>query len=500
MFIAGLDVGSTNVKITVMNRNGEIAHYGYRDYPSNRNVEAHEINVVDIWEAAKILLKDAMAAVPQLSAVGITSFGESMAILDADGEVLFPAMMYTDPRGTEEVELLRERLGDDFICATAGTNAYPMYSLPKLMWIKKHRPDVYEKTQHICLISDYLIFKLTGERKIDYALAARTMGLDIRKKEWSPEIFEAAGICKSLFSQPVPAGTYAGRILPDVAAELGISNELKIVVSCHDQAAAAVGANVMRAGIATDGCGTLQCMTPVFSILPEGRTLQDNQYAIVPFLREDTYCTYAFSFVGGSLTKWFVSHFATAYEAEAAETNESIYQVLEQKMTDEPTGILVLPHFAGAGTPYMDTQSKGAFVGMTLHHTPADMFKAIMEGIAYEMRINMERLKNSGVQINELHATGGCAKSKLWLQLKADILGVPITRMSTDEAGTIGGIMLTGVATGVYADLDEAAKMLVQPLDTYYPRADMQAKYDKHYQRYSRLYDAIRPLAEDSEE
>lgn len=494
MAIGGLDIGSTGAKITVMNQNGKLLYSGYQDYPVARNVSAHEVDAEDIWEVVKSLLKEAAVEAPELSAIGITSFGESFVLLDGKGEVLLPTMMYTDPRGEAEADQLQIKLGDDFIKTTAGVASHPMYSLPKLMWIRDNEPGVFAETRRVCLIADYLVFKLTGRHLIEYSLAARTMGLDIRTKKWNPDIFKAAGINPGLFGELVPSGTDAGSILPEIAEELDLSRELRVVLCCHDQVAAAVGSNVIKPGIATDGGGTVQCMTPVFTSIPQDSILQDNHYSVVPFLGENTYCCYAFSFTGGSLVKWFVDNFAAEYRLDAAQKNMTIYQLMEGQMRDEPTGILVLPHFSGAATPYMDTGSKGAFLGLELTHSPIEVFQSIMEGISYEMRINVEKLAEGGIIIEGLNATGGCAKSKLWLQMKADILGVPVTRMSVDEAGTLGGIILTGVAVGVYKTLEEASETLIRTLEVYLPRKEKQKEYEKHFQRYRKLYETIRPL------
>ena len=496
MIIGGLDIGSTGAKITVMDHYGQSLFTSNSEYKSYQRTDigVHEINAEDIWDAVKTILRKAVEAVRGISAIGITSFGESFALIGDNGEVLSPSMMYTDPRGANEAAALAEILGSDFICATAGTAAHPMFSLPKLMWIKANNPEIYTKTQYIFLIGDYLAYKLTGRRLIDYSLAARTMGFDIRAKKWSEDIFEAAGINPSLFSEPAPTGSIAGTVLPAIAAELGLPNELQIVICGHDQVAAAVGSGVMREGIATDGGGTVQCMTPVFSHIPEGRAMQDYHYSIVPFLKEDSYCCYAFIFTGGSLIKWFIDNFAAQYRGGAAQAGVSVYEYIEAMMNAAPTGILTLPHFAGAATPYMDVNSRGAFVGLELTHTPADLYKSIMEGIAYEMRINMERLSEGGIIIRGLNATGGCAKSRLWLQMKADILGIPISRMNTDEAGTIGGIMLTGSAVGAYAGLEAAANTLMHTVETFHPNVRMHERYEKHYRRYKKLYEAIRPL------
>jgi len=492
--IGGLDIGSTGAKITVVGADGAMLHGGYRDYPVSRGEGAHELHGDAIWDAVKELLREAAGAAPSMSAVGITTFGESFTLLDGNGGVLMPSMLYTDPRGAEESAELREAVGYPRVCSIAGGAPQSMYSLPKLMWVRKRRPELLEKTKYICLIEDFLGYRLTGRRLIDYSLAARTMGFDIKNKRWSGEIFGAAGIDPGLFSEPVPSGTAAGPVLPEIAAELGVSPDLQIVLCCHDQVAAAAGSGVLRPGEATDGAGTVQCVTPVFAGIPGGGVLYDNHYALVPFLRDNTYCTYAFSYTGGSLIKWFIDTLAGKEKAEAKARGLSVYDYLESFMEDEPGDILALPHFAGAATPYMDGGAKGAFVGLGLTTRIGQMYRACMEGIAYEMAVNAEKLKEGRIEIKNLRATGGCAASRLWLQMKADILDIPVTRMSVDEAGTVGGIMLTGVATGVYESLESAAEILVRPLETFYPRADMHEKYMKIYERYKKLYYALRPL------
>ena len=494
MNIGGLDVGSSGAKITVVNQKGKKLFTGSREYPVERSAETHEINADDVLEAVEELLREAAAKVKGITAVGVTSFGESFVVLDKEDRALLPIMMYTDPRGQQEADTLRERLGAEFICETAGTSPHPMYSLPKLMWIRNNKPEVFSQIKKVCLIGDFIVYMLTGKRLIDYSLAARTMGLDIRKLEWSKDIFKAAEIDMYMFSEPVRSGTTAGVVLPEVARELGVPNDMKVVVCCHDQVAAAIGAGAVYAYLTADGGGTVQCITPVFQKIPEGEFLQKNHYPIIPFAGYNTYCTYAFMFTGGALLKWFANQFADHYQQLSKESGKTVYQLMDEKISDHPTGILVLPHFAGAATPYMDTGSKGVIAGLDLSHTPVDIYQAIMEGIAYEMRINVERLAEGGIIVDALFATGGCAKSEQWLRMKADILGMPVTGMDIDEAGTVGGIMLTSVAAGACDDLYVATRVFVQPNESYLPRKDVHKEYDRHYQRYRLLYNAVRPL------
>lgn len=490
MALAGLDIGSTGAKLTVTDDTGNILHTGYKDYPVSRLAHAHEVDANEIWNTVKTLLRD-IGGISGITGLGVTSFGESFVLLNEDDEVLLPTMMYTDPRGEIQTRQLERILGAESIAEIAGTLPHSMFSLPKLMWVAQELPDVFLQVRRVCLIADFIVYQLTKTHIIDYSLASRTMGFDINTLEWSQSIFDAAGIDSALFGEPVPSGTKAGRIDPDIAKQLGLTSNLWVVLCGHDQIAACVGSNLVTPGCAANGAGTVECITPIFKDVPANAALQKRNFAVLPFLDSSRYCCYAFSFTGGSLMNWFIAQLASGtIKAEDA----NIYKELENASGDAPTGILVLPHFAGAATPYMDNGSKGAFLGLELSHTKADLFSAIMEGITYEMKINIEKLAEAGVQISELHTSGGCARSEKWLQMKADILGIPVTRLCTEEAGTIGCILLTGVATGRYSDVEQAANTLAKPMHTYTPRASMHNDYSAHYARYQQVYKAVRPL------
>lgn len=498
MAIGGLDIGTTGAKITVVGDTGGVLYAGYLDYPVSRKTDMHEVDAKEIWKTVRALLSEAAKAVSQITAVGVTSFGESFVLTDENGEALLPTMLYTDPRGSEEANRLRELLGDDAVFATTGTTPHPMYTLPKLMWVKNHRPEIFDKAKYVFLIADYIVFQLTGERKIDYSLAARTLGFNIRDFCWSREMFMAAELDESIFSSPVPSGTAAGTLRKRLSAEFGLPEDVKIVICGHDQVTAAVGSGVTSPGHAANGAGTVECVTPVFRKIPEGDGMQKGNYPIVPFLGNGLYCCYAFLFTGGSLLSWFIRRFIGGQAESLQKDGKSVYKTLESQMNDAPTGILVLPHFAGAATPYMDTGSKGAFVGLTLAHTSADLYRAVMEGIVYEVRINLDRLNAGGVPVKSLNACGGCARSERWLQMKADILGIPVNRLGNDEAGTMGGIMMTAIAEGMFQSLDEAAREMISVSASFEPRREMHERYMEHYARYQKLYGAVRSLMTDA--
>lgn len=495
MKIAGLDIGTTGCKLTVFDEDGVWLGKAYRDYPVRRAVGGHEIDVSAIMGGVYAVIVEMAAQHPDLAGIGVTSFGETFVMTDELGTPLHPAMLYTDPRGGLECRELAERLGEKHIAEITGLRPHEMYSISKMMWIKKNHPEVYEAARHIFLIEDYVVWHLTGISQIDYSLATRTMAFDINTLVWSREIFDAAGIDMSLLSKPVPTGTSAGTVTPAIAQKTGLSPSTQIVSVSHDQVAAAVGAGAFDSDLAVDGAGTVECLTPIYDSVPDVETMYNGYFSIVPYVIPGKYVAYAFSYTGGALVQWFVDNLAKEEARIAKKMAIPVNQLLEEEYArDEPTGLLVLPHFAGAATPYMDTGSRGAIIGLTASTTAAELYRACLEGVAYEMRLNAEALAGSGVHYERLNATGGGARSKVWMQIKADVLNVPITALKTADAGTVGSAMLTGTAIGMFPDLEDAAAHMVEETATYYPRPEMHKQYTKIYERYKRLYQAVRPL------
>ena len=485
MKIAGLDIGTTGCKLTVFDENGAQLGKAYRDYPVRRAISGHEIDISTMMESVYAVIEEMAAQYPDIGGIGVTSFGETFVMVNEAGEPLHNAMLYTDPRGAEECAELTEKLGADHIAQVTGLAPHEMYSISKMMWIKRHQPEVYAAAKRIHLIEDFVVWHLTRKAQIDFSLATRTMAFDIHALTWSREVFEAAGIDVSLMSEPVPTGTSAGTITLAAAQRTGLNTDCVIVSVSHDQVAAAVGAGAFDGSIAVDGAGTVECLTPIYDSIPEIPVMAKGFFSVVPYVVPGKYVAYAFSYTGGALIQWAMEIFGKG------ETNESMEKAYGK---DEPTGLLVLPHFAGAATPYMDTGSKGAILGLTTATTAADIYCACMEGVAYEMRLNYEALEGSGIRFEKLNATGGGARSKLWMQMKADVLNLPITALKTVDAGTVGSAMLTGIAVGLFTDLNDAATHMVQEMETYYPREDMHEKYMKIYERYKSVYNAVRPL------
>lgn len=493
MKIAGLDIGTTGCKCTVFDTRGNYVDKAYRDYPVKRDVSGHEIDISAIMDGVYGVISDMVEKHSDIMGIGVTSFGETFVMVDEEGNPLHPAMLYTDPRGGEECQELVDKLGAKRISEITGLRPHEMYSIPKIMWIKKHMPKIYSCAKKILLMEDYVVYHLTGKSQIDYSLATRTMSFDIRSLTWSKEIFDAAGIDVNLMSNPVPTGTVAGKISQNARKKTGLGQNTKVVSISHDQVAAAIGAGAFDETLAVDGAGTVECLTPIYDSLPPADAMYEGYFSVVPYVISGKYVAYAFSYTGGALIQWCVDTLAKKEKELAKEQGISVNELLEGNYS-EPTGILVLPHFAGAATPYMDTGSKGVIVGLRVDTSVSEIYQACMEGVVYEMLLNIEYLKDSGIKFKMLHATGGGANSQVWMQMKADVLNIPITALKTVDAGTVGSAMLTGIVIGCFKDLEDAAIHMVEKKKVYYPRAEMHEKYKKIYERYGKLYQAIRPL------
>ncbi|VBB04933.1 Hypothetical protein LUCI_0139 [Lucifera butyrica] len=500
MSIGGIDIGTTGCKCTVYDEAGVFLAQSYQEYDLSRNAGEHELDPLVVWDSVQKVLSDIAPKCGALQAIGVTSFGETAVLLDEFDHPLINSMLYTDTRGEKECKELCGLLGAKRIGGITGVKPHPMYTLPKLMWVKKNRPEIFEQVKRIVLFEDYIVYMLTGKTQIDYSLASRTMAFDINALQWSDEILSKAGIDKNLFSEVVPSGTRAALIKREWAEKLGLSNYITIVSGCHDQVAAAIGVGALEKGVAVDGAGTVECITPVLNTLPKNRFLFEGNYAVVPHAQQGSYVCYAFSFTGGALLKWYRDNLAKAEAAAAITRGENPYESFNRKVKEKPSGILILPYFAGAATPYMDPKATGAIVGLSLETTSEDIYQGLMEAVAFEMLVNIEWLRKAGIEIQRLLATGGGASSQEWLQLKADILNIPITAMEAKEAGTLGCIMLAGTACGIYKDLKAAARLFVRETKTFIPCQERHKVYRELYQKYKKMYTAIRKITAELEE
>lgn len=489
MSLVGIDVGTTGCKAVCFDTNGHSLAYAYTEYGRRNSSNICEIIPEEIFSAVLSVLARLVAQCrPQdIKAIAVSSFGESFVAVSRLGQAIHNAILLTDPRGREECEELITRLGADRIMASTGVKPHPMYSASKLMWLMRRKPDEFKKLWRVFLIEDYVLWKLGAEPCIDPAVASRTMLFDVIQKRWDAGLLDAVGINQAVLSTPVPPGAVVGRLSSSVSSLTGLPGQALLVMGSHDQICACVGSASGLPGKAVYGMGTSECVTPVFGRPVMDQGFLENNYACVPHAVGGYYATYAFNTSGGSLISWFKGNFAKHLERAAGGPGESVYQILERGAAVRPSPVMVLPHIAGTGTPDLDPLARGAILGLSLDSSLEDIYRAVLEGVAFEMRYNLEHLERFGVSVSELRAVGGGARSRLWLQIKATVLGCKIVTLDLDEAGAAGAAIFAGIAAGEYASANEAAVLFAREKETFVPEHALRAHYNERYNHYKAM-------------
>ena len=402
-------------------------------------------------------------------------------------------MVSSDTRALDYVTAWPRQFGQDRLYRITGHTAYPMYSLFKLLWLKDNRPQIFSEATKFLCFEDLLGFRLGLDPVMAWPLAGRTMFFDVTSHQWSQEILDAVGLPAQKLARPLQSGKIAGKLNLKIARQLGLSDGVFLVAAGHDQPCGALGAGVTEPGVAMYATGTVECITPAFPKPVFTEELRKNNLCTYDHTVAGMYATVAFSLTGGNILRWFRDQFGAAELAQAQKTGANAYELLLKAAGDKPSSLLVLPYFTPSGTPYFDTETRGAILGLRLSTTRGEVIRALLEGVALEMRLNLQILQESGCQIQQLRAIGGGAKSSTWTQLKADVLAKPICVLDITEAGCLGAAMLARAA-----DANESVKTLAAAwtkiVDVKHPRPEYAEHYQNRFEQYRQLYPVLRDL------
>ncbi|MCJ7624271.1 MAG: FGGY-family carbohydrate kinase, partial [Anaerolineaceae bacterium] len=362
------------------------------------------------------------------------------------------------------------------------------------MWLKEHEPQIWKNADKFLLYEDFIINKLTGIPVISKCLASRTQMYDLEKEQWSEKMLNFLELDKSRLAEDRPSGDPVGKMKPDLAEELGFKTLPLIAVGGHDQACGALGAGLTKPGLAMVSTGTAEVVEVSMDSTHLNDTLFRGNMSVYLHTFPGLYVVMTLNQSGGFMLRWFRDTFCQ-FEQETAESQGGdAYDFVMKGAGPEPSPILMLPHLAGSGTPLFDTLSKGAVVGITFATTKTDFAKAILDALTMELRLNLEVLKDGGITIDEIRAIGGGAKSELWLQLKADVIGISVAAPEVTEAAGMGAAILAGVAAGVFPDTAAAIDSHLKIKKIYTPNPDIKALYDERYHLYKKLYPAVKEI------
>lgn len=493
MSYLGLDIGTTGCKALVFDEQGRPLASAYREYPVLAPQEGWaELDSERVMRACLEVVREAAgaAAGDPVCGLGVSSQGEAFTPLDAQGRLLGNGMVSSDARARTLCETWGREFGREKLYRLTGHTVHPMFTLFKLLWLREQRPEIWNQTAQ-CLCYEDLFHKRLGlDPAIGWSLAGRTMLFNVLTHAWDAEILAAVGLRPDQLARPLPSGAKAGVIPAVVARSLGLPDGVVVVTGGHDQICGALGAGVTTEGMAMYATGTVECITPAFLKPVFSPELYQSNLCTYDYTMGGLYTTVAFSLTGGNLLQWFRDEWSAAEVAEAARAGRNAYELILEQMPETPSGLLVLPYFTPSGTPYFDTDTKGAILGLRLTTHKRDVLRALLEGVAFEMRLNLDILRRSGVPIRELRAIGGGARSRRWTQLKADVLHTPITTVRVPEAGCLGTAMLAKAAvTG--ESLAAMVGAWVQTDQVVQPDPERAAFYDRQFDTYRRLHPAL---------
>jgi xylulokinase len=489
--LLGIDVGTTACKAVAFDAAGRVLAAAAREYPLLTRAPGWvELDADGVWAAVTATVREVNAALDDpVVALAVSAQGEAVTPVAADGTFLAPSQVTFDTRAVAQSERLEAAFGRERLMRITGHPPHPMYTIAKVMWWAQHEPELVERTWKFLCYGDLVSWRLGGEAAIDTTMAARTQAFDVERCRWSEEIFTVAGIAPAKLPAVVPPGTPVGRVEGGLAREMGFVGEPLIVAGGHDQACGAFGAGVAD-GEAMFAIGTTVCLAPVFARREEG--LIGTNYPCYPHVVPGAWITLAGNFTGGSLLRWFRDTLGEPELHRAAATGADVYDLYTTTAGDEPSPLLVLPHFGGSGLHDSDPLSKGAVVGLTFGTTRGQIVRALLEGVMFEMALNREALARAGIEIATAVATGGGSRSDRWLGIAADVLGIPVRRSAQPEAACWGAARLAGEGAGLVPP-DVAVG---EPAETavFHPDPARSGYYRERLPLFRELYRALRPL------
>jgi xylulokinase len=478
--LIGLDVGTGGARAVAVDNSGEIVAEASSEYPLHTPRPGWtEQDPEDWWTGAKeVLARVASEAGDELAGIGLTGQMHGSVFLDASDKVVRPALLWNDQRTQAQCDWITQAVGAQRLISIAGNPALTGFQAPKIVWLRDEEPEEYSRVSRVLLPKDYVRLRLTGEHATDASDASGTLLLDVRARDWSGEILDALEIPHEWMPRVYEGPENTGALRESVAEELGLPPGIPVAAGGGDNAAAAVGTGIVEPGLVNSSVGTsgvLFAPTDEFKPDPSGRL-----HAFCHAVPGAYHLMGVTLSAGGSLSWW--------REALGGDFDELVGAASDVPPGAE--GLVFLPYLSGERTPHLDPKARGAFFGLTARHGVAHMTRAVMEGVIFSLRDSLQIMRDLGVPVEDVRATGGGARSELWRQLQADIYGTPIRRTVADEGPAYGAALLAGVASGAYDDVDEATSVVGLREELTEPDAERSKVYEEYYEVYRSLYPA----------
>ncbi len=497
-YLLGIDIGTSGTKTLLVDEDGRIAASATAEYPAYAPKPAwSEQDPADWWQATcdtiRQVLQDAGIEGKEVSGVGLSGQMHGSVFLDASGEVLRRAILWNDQRtGAECAEITEAAGGRKALIGMVANPALTGFTAPKILWVRKHEPDLYEKADRILLPKDYVRYRLTGEFATEVSDASGTLLLDVAKRAWSADLLGRLEIDAGLLPEVYESQEVSGRLTAGAAEATGLAPGTPVVGGGGDQAAGAVGGGIVRRGVISATLGTSGV---VFAHADEVETDPEGRVHTFCHAVEGKWHVMGVVLAAGGSLQWFRNTLCQDIVAEARGSGVDPYERITADAADIPPGsdgLYFLPYLTGERTPHADPNARAAWVGLSNMHTRAHMARAVMEGATYAMRDCLEIIRGMGVPVEEVRVAGGGARSAVWRGLQADVYKHPVWTVSSEEGPAYGVALLAGVGTGVWASVPEACDATIRTLEETRPTPEHVKRYDALYPEYGQLYRSLK--------
>ena len=484
MYYIGVDLGTSAVKLIMMEKDGTIVSSVSKEYPLYFPNPGWSEQKPEDWKAAvleglKELVKDFDAT--QVAGISFGGQMHGLVVLDENDNVIRPAILWNDGRTQKETDYLNNVIGKDVLSAETANIAFAGFTAPKILWMKANEPENFAKIKKIMLPKDYIAYILSGVFSTDYSDASGMLLLDVKNKKWSKKMCDICGVDESMLPKLYESYEVTGTVKPEIAKEIGFTDNVKVCAGAGDNAAAAVGTGVVGDGgcnISLGTSGTVFISSAKFGV-DENNALHSFDHA------DGNFHLMGCMLSAASCNKWWMDEIIKTKDYAAEQANIS-------KLGENH--VFFLPYLMGERSPHNNPDARGTFIGLTMDSTREDMTQAVLEGVAFGLRDSIEVARSLGIPLTKTRICGGGAKSPLWRKMITNIMNMEVERITSEEGPGLGGAMLAAVGCGEYASVEEAAKAIVKVLDVEKPDPELVEKYEKKYQQFKTIYPACKPI------
>ena len=494
--LLAIDVGTTNWKAALFSETGDLV--GGCEVPAvtHRDSSGQFYDPGEMWAG----IAEAVRGLPEggrsPAAVCVTSMAEAGVPIGGDGNPVYPAITWFDPRSLPQAKELERRVGAKRLFEITGLDPNPIFSLPKIAWIRDNEPAVFSRIRHWLSVADYINYRLCGEIVTDFSLASRTLAYDLSTRGWSDEILDSLEVPECLFPSVQTAGFRIGSVRSEASRETGIAEGTPVILGGHDHHCAFLAAGALLKDVVLDSSGTAES---VMTLLPQGKDRPKvfKGMRVGYFIDPDRFASMGGILASGASVDWAVENIWRGSGGEGKNGLSDYGEVIAAASAAAPGsgGLFFLPHLRGAGAPAWEPRSRGAFIGLRTTHTRGDLLRAVFEGLCFELRVLLDAVEYAfDIKTTGMNTVGGGAKNTFWQTIKADITGLDVNVPDVKDSTAQGAALVAGVGIGVYPDLVAASRSTFRLLQRSAPRPDLRAFYAERYSLYRKIYGQLREI------